>query len=146
MAKPKTPLLAVDCAVFDAKGRVLLIRRGNPPFKGCFALPGGFVDVGETVEAACLRELEEETGVRTGKLRLLGVYSDPRRDPRGHTCSVVFLARVARAAPRAGDDAAAAQWVDDWSKVELAFDHAAILADAARMLRQGHANGSKSHG
>jgi 8-oxo-dGTP diphosphatase len=146
MAKPKTPLLAVDCAVFDAKGRVLLIRRGNPPFKGCFALPGGFVDVGETVEAACLRELEEETGVRARKLQLLGVYSDPGRDPRGHTCSVVFLARVARAAPRAGDDAAAAQWVDDWSKVELAFDHAAILADAARMLRQGRANGSKSHG
>jgi 8-oxo-dGTP diphosphatase len=154
MAKPKTPLLAVDCAVFDARRRVLLIRRGNPPFKGCFALPGGFVDVGETVEAACRRELEEETGVRAGKLRLLGVYSDPRRDPRGHTCSVVFLARVARAAPRAGDDAAAAGWVDDWSKVELAFDHAAILADAARMLRQGRAgtgraNGSrwsKSHG
>jgi len=146
MAKPKTPLLAVDCVVFDAKGRVLLIRRGNPPFKGCFALPGGFVDLGETVEAACLRELEEETGVRARKLQLIGVYSDPRRDPRGHTCSVVFVARVARAAPRAGDDAAAAEWVDDWSKVELAFDHAAILADAARMLRQERANGSKSHG
>ena len=138
--KPRTPLLAVDCAVFDARGRVLLVRRGNPPFEGCCALPGGFVEVGETVEAACRRELEEETGVRARKLRLVGVYSDPRRDPRGHTCSVVFLARVARAAARAGDDAAAAEWVKDWSKVDLAFDHAAILADAARMLRQGHAS------
>jgi len=136
MAKPKTPLLAVDCAVFDAKARVLLIRRGRPPFKGRFALPGGFVDVGETVEAACRRELAEETGVRVGRLRLVGVYSDPGRDPRAHTCSVVFLARVARAVARAGNDAAAAEWIADWSKVGLAFDHAAILADARRMLRR----------
>jgi 8-oxo-dGTP diphosphatase len=136
MAKPKTPLLAVDCAVFDTKGRVLLIRRARPPFEGRHALPGGFVDVGETVEAACRRELEEETGVKAGRLRLVGVYSDPRRDPRGHTCSVVFLARVARAAARAGDDAAAVEWVADWSKLDLAFDHAAILADARRMLHK----------
>jgi 8-oxo-dGTP diphosphatase len=149
--KPRTPLLAVDCAVFDARGRVLLIRRGNPPFKRCRALPGGFVEVGETVEAACRRELAEETGVKAGRLQLVGVYSDPRRDPRGHICSVVFLARVPRAAAEAGDDAAAAEWVKDWSRVDLAFDHAAILADAARMLRQRHRgrgrrNGSKSHG
>jgi 8-oxo-dGTP diphosphatase len=136
MAKPRTPLLTVDCAVFDRKERVLLIRRGRPPYKGRYALPGGFVDVGETVEAACRRELVEETSLKVGKLRLVGVYSDPRRDPRAHTCSVVFLARVARAAARAGDDAAAVEWVADWSKVELAFDHAAILADAARMLRK----------
>ncbi len=116
MAKPKTPLLAVDCAVFDAKGRVLLIRRGHPPFEGCYALPGGFVEVGEPVEAACRRELEEETGLKARTLRLVGVYSDPKRDPRGHTCSVVFLARIARAAPKAGDDAAAAEWVEDWSR------------------------------
>jgi 8-oxo-dGTP diphosphatase len=149
--KPETPLLATDCVAVDARGRVLLIRRGNPPFKGLWALPGGFVDIGETVEAACRRELEEETGIAAGKLELVGVYSDPRRDPRGHTCSVVFLARIARATPRAGDDAAAAEWVEDWSKAEIAFDHAAILADAARMLRRGRAgkaraNGSKSHG
>src|SRR5262245_53784133 len=136
MAKPRTPLLTVDCAVFDGKGRVLLIRRGRPPYVGRYALPGGFVDIGETVEAACRRELAEETGIKVGKLRLVGVYSDTRRDRRAHTCSVVFLARVARAAARAGDDAAAAEWVTDWSKVELAFDHAAILADAARMLRK----------
>jgi 8-oxo-dGTP diphosphatase len=135
MAKPKTPLLAADCVVFDARGRVLLIRRKFPPFQGHYALPGGFVEIGETVEDACRRELMEETGVKAGKLRLVGVYSDPKRDPRGHTCSVVFLAGAARAKPKAGDDAAAAEWVADWRKVELAFDHAGILRDAWRMRR-----------
>lgn len=136
MAAPRTPLLAVDCVVLDGSGRVLLIRRKYPPFQGRHALPGGFVDIGETVEAACRRELEEETAVEVGALRLVGVYSDPARDPRGHTCSVVFLARVGKAAARAGDDAAAAEWVEDWSRVELAFDHAQIIADAQRMAQR----------
>jgi 8-oxo-dGTP diphosphatase len=136
MAFPKTPALTTDCVVFDAKGRALLIRRGNPPFKGKYALPGGFVDVGETVEDACRRELMEETGVKAGRLELIGVYSDPKRDPRGYTCSVAFLTRVARATAKAGDDAAAAEWVAEWSKVELAFDHANILRDAQRALRR----------
>jgi 8-oxo-dGTP diphosphatase len=136
MPPPKTPALTTDCVVVDARHRLLLVRRKNPPFKGKYALPGGFVDVGETVEAACQRELLEETGVRAGKLELLGVYSDPRRDPRGHTCSVVFMTRVRRATARAGDDAAAAEWIDDWSNLELAFDHAKIVADARRALRK----------
>ena len=113
----QTPLLSVDCVVFDAKGRVLLVRRGHPPFKGKYALPGGFVEIGETVEDACRRELMEETGVKAGRLELIGVYSDPKRDPRGHTCSVAFLTRVARATPKAGDDAAAAEWVEAWSRL-----------------------------
>jgi 8-oxo-dGTP diphosphatase len=136
MPVPKTPLLTTDCVVVDAKRRVLLVRRGHPPFKGKYALPGGFVDIGETVEDACRRELKEETGVKAGRLELLGVYSDPKRDPRGHTCSVVFLARIARATPKGGDDAAAAEWVEDWSKLDLAFDHAKILRDAKRALRR----------
>ena len=82
MSLPRTPLLSVDCVVIDASGRVLLVRRGQPPFKGMQALPGGFVEIGESVEQACRRELREETGVRAGSLRLIGVYSDPRRDPR----------------------------------------------------------------
>ncbi|HEX6001372.1 MAG TPA: NUDIX hydrolase [Hyphomicrobiaceae bacterium] len=136
MAKPKTPLLTADCVVLDGRGRVLLVRRRYAPFKGQYALPGGFVEIGETVEAAARRELMEETGLEAGRLRLLGVYSDPSRDPRAHTCSVVYLASVPRGArPAAGDDAAAAEWVEDWSKVDLAFDHAKILADARR-LRQ----------
>jgi 8-oxo-dGTP diphosphatase len=133
MAKPRTPLLAADCVVFDARGSVLLVRRKYPPFKGRYALPGGFVEIGETVEDACRRELAEETGLHAGRLRLVGVYSDPKRDPRGHTCSAVFLAKVARGAPKAGDDAAAAEWVADWREADLAFDHARILADARRM-------------
>jgi 8-oxo-dGTP diphosphatase len=136
MAFPQTPALTTDCVVFDSRGRVLLIRRGNPPFKGHYALPGGFVDVGETLEDACRRELMEEAGLKVGRLQLVGVYSDPRRDPRGHTCSVAFLARVARARARAGDDAAAAEWVERWSQVDMAFDHAKILRDAVRMLRR----------
>src|SRR5690606_7419628 len=91
MAFPQTPALTTDCVVFDESGRVLLIRRKFPPFEGGFALPGGFVDVGETVEDACRRELKEETGLEAGDLTLIGVYSDPTRDPRGHTCSVAFI-------------------------------------------------------
>ena len=131
MGFPATPALTVDCVAVDATGRVLLIRRGRPPFEGHYALPGGFVDIGETVEAACRRELAEETGIVARDLRLAGVYSDPKRDPRGHTVSVVFLTRVADRAPppRAGDDAAAAEWLEDWSALPLAFDHARVLAD-----------------
>jgi 8-oxo-dGTP diphosphatase len=133
MPLPATPALTVDCVVFDKAGRVLLIRRGCEPFKGSYALPGGFVEVGETVENACRRELKEETGITAGTLTLIGVYSDPKRDPRGHTCSVAFVARINAAEPKAGSDAAAATWVEDWRRHELAFDHAQIIADAARL-------------
>ena len=91
MPFPKTPALTADCVVIDGKGRLLLIRRGHPPFKGQYALPGGFAEVGETIEQTCRRELLEETAIKAGRLELLGVYSDPKRDPRGHTCSVVFM-------------------------------------------------------
>ena len=131
MGFPPTPALTVDCVAVDADDRVLLIRRGHPPFKGQYALPGGFVNIGETVEAACRRELEEETGVVARDLRLAGVYSDPNRDPRGHTVAVVFLTHFSEPQPlaRAGDDAAAAEWVADWAALPLAFDHARILGD-----------------
>lgn len=138
MPAPQTPRLTTDCVVFDKAGRLLLIRRANEPFRGAYALPGGFVDVGETVEAACRRELKEETGVDAGALTLVGVYSDPKRDPRGHTCSVVYLTRVDTAEPMAGDDAAAAEWVADWRNTSLAFDHAQIVTDAARLMAQQH--------
>lgn len=134
--KPVTPLLTTDCAVFDTRGRVLLIRRGNPPFVGQWALPGGFVDVGETVEAACRRELKEETGVTAEELVLVGVYSDPSRDPRGHTVSIAFATVLSNARPRAGDDAAAAAWVADWQARPLAFDHDTIVRDAYGLMRR----------
>lgn len=134
MPFPATPALTTDCVVFDERGYVLLIRRGNEPFKGSYALPGGFVDVGERVDDGCRRELSEETGLHVGELRLVGVYSDPGRDPRGHTCSVAYLAQVGRADVTAGDDAAAAEWVADWRRQKLAFDHAQIIADAEKLL------------
>jgi 8-oxo-dGTP diphosphatase len=134
--RPVTPLLTVDCLALDSRGRVLLIKRKNPPFEGHYALPGGFVDVGETVEEACRRELLEETNVKAGKLHLVGVYSDPARDPRGHTVSVTFLTRVRGAAPRAGDDAADAVWVANWRSLSLAFDHAKILSDGTRIAHR----------
>jgi len=137
MAFPKTPALTTDCAVFDGTGRVLLIRRKNPPFEGAYALPGGFVEIGESVAAACRREVLEEAGIELGNLRLVGVYSDPDRDPRGHTVSVAFCAVLPRApTPKAGSDAAGAEWVDQWRKLTLAFDHSKILDDA-EALRGG---------
>jgi 8-oxo-dGTP diphosphatase len=136
MAVPKTPLLTVDCVLIDKTGQVLLIRRQNPPFKGRHALPGGFVDIGETVEDACRREMLEETGVKVGRLSLIGVYSDPKRDPRGHTCAVAFLARSWRGKAIAGDDAAEVEWVKGWRRTKLAFDHSRIVADAVRLARR----------
>lgn len=136
MRPPKTPLLTTDCVICDRHGRVLLIRRSNEPFKGAYALPGGFVDVGETVEAASRREVFEEAGIRVGELQLVGVYSDPRRDPRGHTVSVAYLARLPDAPnPKAGSDAEAAEWVKDWRELDLAFDHAKIVADAEKIMK-----------
>jgi len=127
---PAGPALTVDCVVFDAEDRLLLIRRRNEPFKGHYALPGGFVDIGETVETAARRELKEETSVEAGGLRLIGVYSDPHRDPRGHVVSVAYRIETEGHAPRAGDDAAAAAFVPDWEGLDLAFDHRSIVADA----------------
>jgi len=134
MPAPITPRLATDCAVIDADGRLLLVKRKGEPFRGAYALPGGFVEIGETVEQACRRELMEETGIAAGPLTLVGVYSDPGRDPRGHTCSVAYLTRIEAVAPVAGDDAAAAEWIADWRGIPLAFDHAQIAADAARLM------------
>ena len=132
---PKGPALTVDCVCFDGRGRLLLIRRANPPFRGAYALPGGFVEAGETVENACRRELYEETGLEAGELELVGVFSDPARDPRGPTASVVFASLIEGAEPRAGSDAAAAEWVAEWREQDLAFDHAEIAAAAESRLR-----------
>lgn len=128
------PMLTVDVVVLAATetGRsVLLVQRGNPPFRGSWALPGGFVEQGEEVVEAAPRELAEETGLRVGELRLLGVYDRPGRDPRGWTVSVVYLACVPSETAVAGaDDAADARWFAADGLPELAFDHALILADA----------------
>lgn len=132
--KPKTPLLTADPVIFDRAGRLLLVRRKNPPFAGWYSLPGGFVETGETVEAAARRELAEETGLRIGRLALVGVYSDPARDPRGHNVSVAFVGRARSTKVQAGSDAAAAEWLADWRKAALAFDHQKIARDAAGIV------------
>jgi 8-oxo-dGTP diphosphatase len=130
------PKLTVDAVVFDREGRLLLIKRKGPPFKGHYALPGGFVELGETVESAAHRELKEETGVTAKSQRLVGIYSQPGRDPRGHVISVAFLMSVRASIPKAADDAAAAAFVEDWRSKKLAFDHGKIVADAVKLLRQ----------
>lgn len=132
--KHQQPKLTVDAVVFDGEGRLLLIKRKSPPFQGCYALPGGFVEYGETVEDAALRELKEETGVAAKIQRLVGIYSQAGRDPRGHVVSVAFLMKVRTAKPKADDDAAAAEFVAGWRTKRLAFDHAAIVADAVALI------------
>lgn len=128
MPKPRTPLLTVDVVIeLPAEpGKIVLIERAHAPFG--WALPGGFVDVGETVEHAAVREAREETGLDATLIGLLGVYSDPARDPRGHTVSVTFVA-TAKGLPRGGDDAAHAAAFDPHRPPALAFDHARIVAD-----------------
>jgi 8-oxo-dGTP diphosphatase len=136
--RPVTPILAADVIVRLA-GRpadeVLLIERRNPP-QG-WAIPGGFVDVGEPVERAAIRELREETGLEVTLDALLGIYSDPARDPRGHTVAVVFVGSSA-GEPRALDDARAVAVVSaEKPPRPLAFDHARILEDYLFFLRTG---------
>ncbi|MBI1936084.1 NUDIX hydrolase [Candidatus Woesearchaeota archaeon] len=131
MPIPITPLVSVDCVVFKGD-KLLLIKRKFEPFKKGYALPGGFVDVGETVEEACRREALEETGIKIKSLKLIGVYSDPKRDPRRHNISIAFLCLPRDFEIKAGDDALSAEFVD-WRKVKLAFDHEKIINDALKI-------------
>lgn len=123
-----TPLLAVDAVILFAGG-IVLIKRDNPPFAGSYALPGGFVEVGETVEAALAREVREETGLAVELLGLVGIYSNPARDPRGHVVSAAFLARGSGEL-LAGSDARSARVFPLHSLPPLAFDHDKIISDA----------------
>ena len=132
MAKPKCPLLTVDAVIYDDEGAILLIRRGHPPFEGSWAFPGGFVDIGESCEQACCREVEEETGLIVEIISLVGVVSEPGRDPRGHVVSVVYRCRITGGHLEAGDDAADAAWFVDPMSLELAFDHREIMEGLAR--------------
>lgn len=127
-----TPLLTVDALVIYEE-KIVLIKRKNPPYENMFALPGGFVEVGETVEHAVIREAKEETGLDIEIIRLLGVYSDPNRDPRGHTVSVCFIT-AGYGDLKAGDDAKDAKLFDIYSLPELAFDHKKIIEDAILIM------------
>lgn len=131
MTKPITPLVAVDALIKYPDDSIILIRRKNPPFKGMLALPGGFVEIGETVEEACLREVYEETNLKVMILKLIGVFSDPDRDPRGHNISVAFycVPISEKEIPTANDDAFAVERVllKKISNLNLAFDHKDII-------------------
>lgn len=128
------PAVTVDVAAFclvDGTPRLLLIRRGRPPFEGDWALPGGFIGIDEPLADAARREFREETGLEAGGLEQMHTFGTPGRDPRGRTISVVFLAYLAAAdVPVAGDDATEARWFDASSLPALAFDHADVVAMA----------------
>ncbi|HII40888.1 MAG TPA: NUDIX hydrolase [Thermoplasmata archaeon] len=125
------PWVTVDGLVLRDAKLVAVIRR-NPPFQGMPALPGGFVELGETVETAVVREVQEETGLETRILRLVGVYSDPSRDPRGHTVSAAYALEPIGGELKAGSDAKAIALLDPDHLPPMAFDHATIVADWRR--------------
>jgi len=126
----KNPALTVDVIIEYPDNSIVLIKRLNPPFKGRWALPGGFVEYGERVESAALREAEEETGLKVKLEELLGVYSDPKRDPRGHTVSVIFKAKPVGGKLKAASDAKEVKRVKKIRLSQLAFDHHQILKEA----------------
>lgn len=127
------PAVTADCVVMtkEAVPQVLLIERGADPHKGCWAFPGGFMNMDETTEQCAIRELEEETGLQVAELHQIGAYSKVDRDPRGRTITVAYLVIVdAPVAVTGQDDAAKAQWFSIDSLPPLAFDHEDIMRDA----------------
>lgn len=131
------PAVTADCVVIakENEPKVLLIRRGNEPFKGCWAFPGGFMNMDETAEQCAVRELEEETGLKVTEIKQIGAYSKVDRDPRGRTVTVAYLVVIDKAeAVKGGDDAAKAQWFPISGLPKLAFDHEEIMKDARRLF------------
>jgi 8-oxo-dGTP diphosphatase len=130
----RNPIPTVD-VIIEQNSRILMIRRKNDPYKGCLALPGGFVDEGERIEDAARREANEETSLNVHLVDILGVYSDPQRDPRGHLISTVFVGIVPTnnlsVEASAQDDALEVEWInlEAINKSNIAFDHKKILFD-----------------
>lgn len=137
MTRPRTPLLAADIIIRlpDRPGKVVLIERRNAPLG--LALPGGFVDLGERVETAAVREAQEEVMLQVELVQLLGIYSDPQRDPRGHTVTAVYVAN-AEGVPQAADDARQVKIVDPAdTTLQLVFDHRLVLDDYVHWRQTG---------
>ena len=133
------PAVTADCIVItkEPDPKVLLIERGDEPFKGCWAFPGGFMNMDETTEQCAIRELEEETGLKVSEVHQIGAYSKVNRDPRGRTVTVAYLAIIdAPIAVKGQDDAAKAQWFPLSALPELAFDHDEIMHDAIKKYKE----------
>lgn len=127
-------MLTVDGVVLR-RGKVLLIRRADYPYEGYWALPGGFVEFGETVEEAVVREIKEETDLTCEPVRLVGVYSDPKRDPRGHTITLAYLLKIMVGEAKETDEAVEVKYFDFGDLPEkIAFDHEKIICDARKVL------------
>jgi 8-oxo-dGTP diphosphatase len=134
----KNPIPTVD-AIIQNSSSILLIKRSKDPYKNQFALPGGFVNKGETIEEAIKREVYEETSLEVHPIDILGVYSDPKRDPRGHMMTVVFIVLVIRGNPSAGDDAKEISWIsiEKINDIKIAFDHKLVIHDYLRWKKEG---------
>ena len=129
------PAVTADMIVLadESEPKILLIQRGDEPFKGCWAFPGGFMNMDETTEQCARRELKEETGLDIEEVQQVGAYSTVDRDPRGRTITVAYITHVPQILPVTGlDDAAEAKWWPINALPPLAFDHAQILRDALR--------------
>lgn len=122
------PAVTVDM-ILEKDGDFLLVKRKKDPFKGFLCIPGGFVNVGERVEEAAKREALEETNLNVEPTDILGIYSDPQRDPRGHTISITFVGKITNGDAKAGDDADSIEWISIDDERHLAFDHHKILQD-----------------
>jgi 8-oxo-dGTP diphosphatase len=130
MKEYRNPTPTADI-ILQRDSKILMVRRRKDPFKGQLALPGGFINEGETAEEAARREAIEETTLEVEPIEILGVYSDPKRDPRKHIMSIVFVGIIVGGSDKAGDDAESIEWVElgTIEKQEIAFDHAQILWD-----------------
>ena len=146
MTMYRNPIPTVDI-ILQKGSYILLIKRKNEPFKDYFALPGGFVNEGESVEAAVKREAMEEISLEIEPIDILGVYSNPERDPRRHILTIVFVGTIIKGMPNPRDDSSEIEWVrlDDIQKKNLAFDHKQILSDYIEWRRAGGTFWSSKH-
>jgi 8-oxo-dGTP diphosphatase len=138
MTKYSNPTPTVD-VILNRASEVLMVRRKKDPFKDHLSLPGGFVNEGERIEEAMKREALEETSLEVEPVDILGVYSDPKRDPRKHIVTVVFIGIIVGGTSRAGDDAASIEWVKlaNIERQQIAFDHTQILHDYCQWKASG---------
>lgn len=138
MKNYRNPVPTVDIIV-QQESNILLIKRKNDPFKDHLSLPGGFVNEGELVEEAARREMWEETSLTVEPIEILGVYSDPNRDPRRHVLTLVWIAIVVNGIARSNDDSIEVQWLplNDIDSTRLAFDHKEILLDYIQWRKAG---------